>query len=63
VIQTLNESAQAIVIEVDPAGIPDNAWKAIDCIEAYIAFAYKGIIYAPDEGFYDAGLALMCPCR
>jgi hypothetical protein len=29
--------------------------------DSYIAFAYEGLIYAPDEGFYDEGLDLICP--
>jgi hypothetical protein len=57
----LGEVIQVIRIDIDPARVPEEIWEAIDCIEAYLAFRFDGFIFAPDEGVYDEGMALLYP--
>ncbi|NET57744.1 MAG: hypothetical protein F6K47_16760 [Symploca sp. SIO2E6] len=55
-IQQLVASKQVIAIEVDDEGLSDCAWEMIDCLEAFLAKGWNGIIYAPEDGFYDENL-------
>ncbi len=52
-IQKISSSQQLIAIEIDAPGLPDSAWEMLDCLEAYLAKELSGLIYAPDDGFYD----------
>jgi hypothetical protein len=52
----LDEASRIIAIEIDPIGLTDNAWTMIDCLQSFIARDYRGLIYAPDDGYYDASL-------
>ncbi len=52
----LATSKQVIAIEIDPVGLTDDVWAMLDCLEAYLAARLSGIIYAPDDGFYDPKL-------
>jgi hypothetical protein len=49
-------SKQIIAIEIDYLGLTNAAWKMLDCLEAYLAKKLSGIVYAPDDGFYDEEL-------
>ena len=53
IIQKISTSQQLIAIEVDAPALPDSAWEMLDCLEAYLAKELSGLIYAPDDGFYD----------
>ena len=55
-VEKLAASKQAIAIEIDYLGLTDAAWEMLDCLEAYLAKKLSGIVYAPDDGFYDANL-------
>jgi hypothetical protein len=55
-IEKLAASKQVIAIEIDYSGLTDTAWEMIDCLEAYLAKKLSGIVYAPDDGFYDEEL-------
>ena len=55
-ISTVAASKQVIAIEIDPVGLTDAAWEMLDCLEAHLASSLAGIIYAPDQGFYDCNL-------
>ncbi|MBC6478928.1 MAG: hypothetical protein EBE86_004545 [Hormoscilla sp. GUM202] len=46
----LAASKQVIAIEIDQE---DAGWEMLDCLEAYLASSLSGIIYAPEDGFYD----------
>lgn len=52
----LATSKQVIAIEIDPVGLTDDGWAMLDSLEAYLASRLFGIIYAPDDGFYDPKL-------
>jgi hypothetical protein len=55
-IEKLAASKQVIAIEIDYSGLTDAAWEMLDCLEAYLAKKLSGIVYAPEDGFYDANL-------
>lgn len=52
----LATSKQVIALEIDPVGLTDDGWAMLDCLEAYLASRLSGVIYAPDDGFYDRHL-------
>ncbi len=56
IIHHLSNSKQVIAIEIDPIGLIDAGWEMLDCLEARLASTLSGIVYAPDEGFYDEKL-------
>ncbi len=55
-IEKLAASKQIIAIEIDYSGLTDAAWEMLDCLEAYLAKRLSGILYAPEDGFYDENL-------
>ena len=57
-IYKLATSKQVIVLEVDPVGLTDAGWEMLDCLESYLAKNLSGLIYAPDQGFFDSNLKL-----
>lgn len=56
IIDQLSATKQIIAIEIDFDGLTDAAWEMLDCLEAHLASILSGIIYAPDDGFYDCHL-------
>jgi hypothetical protein len=48
------------IIEIDYSGLTDAAWEMLDCLEAYLAKKLSGIVYAPEDGFYDENLQPIC---
>ena len=56
IIQHLRNTMQIIALEIDFNGLTDAGWEMLDCLEAYLASKLTGIIYAPDDGFYDEKL-------
>lgn len=57
--QWLVASQQVMAIACDLEGLSDAAWEMIDCLEAFVAQGWNGIIYAPDDGFYNSQLQLI----
>ncbi|MEW6495964.1 MAG: hypothetical protein AB1589_26105 [Cyanobacteriota bacterium] len=55
-VEKLAASKQVIAIEIDYSGLTDAAWEMLDCLEAYLAKKLSGIVYAPEDGFYDENL-------
>ncbi len=47
---------QGFALDIDPAGLPDEVWQMLDAVESHVASELDGVIYVPDEGFYDKGL-------
>lgn len=56
IIQHLCNTKQIIAFEIDFNGLTDAGWEMLDCLEAYLASKLTGIIYAPDDGFYNEQL-------
>jgi len=52
----LSRCYQTIAIEINPNSLTEEAWEMLDSIEAYLAQKYQGVIYVPDDGFFDASL-------
>lgn len=50
---TMDALEEVYAFEVDPGGLSDDAWELVDALESYIAKRGKGILYVPDEGFFD----------
>jgi hypothetical protein len=59
-VQQLQATKQVIAIEVNKARLSDAAWSMIDSVEGFTAERFEGIIYAPDDGFFDANLKRLC---
>lgn len=55
-VEKLAASKQVIAIEIDYLGLTDATWEMLDCLEAYLAKKLSGIVYAPNDGFYDEEL-------
>ncbi len=55
-VEKLAASKQIIAIEIDYSGLTDAAWEMLDCLETYLVKKLSGIVYAPDDGFYDEEL-------
>jgi hypothetical protein len=56
IVQHIRNTKQIIAFEIDFDGLIKAGWKMLDCLEAYLASKLTGIIYAPDDGFYDETL-------
>jgi hypothetical protein len=56
VVKALHASQQVIAIEIDQLHLTDDAWEMVDILEAFLARELDGIIYAPDDGFFDKKL-------
>lgn len=52
----LTQSKQIIAIEIAPQNLSQDAWHMLDSLEAYFARQLQGIVYAPDDGFFDDSL-------
>jgi hypothetical protein len=52
----LDQTRQVIAIEVDRDRLTEDAWDMLDHLQAHLASVRDGILYAPDDGFYDAEL-------
>ncbi|MDQ3640861.1 MAG: hypothetical protein M3450_05165 [Actinomycetota bacterium] len=49
--------------EVDERNLTEDAWGLVDALEAYLARRCEGIVYAPDDGFFDADLNRLVALR
>jgi hypothetical protein len=52
----LVEAKQVFTLDVDQAGLTDEAWEMCDWIEHHLAERCDGLIYAPGDGIFDATL-------
>lgn len=52
----LSRCYQTLAIEINPTSLTEEAWEMLDSIEAYLAKKYQGVIYVPDDGFFDESL-------
>jgi len=58
-IETIDATAQLIVIDIDRESLSEEAWSMLDSLENYLAGNLMGLVYAPDDGFYGSGLELL----
>ena len=57
--QRIGDTRQVIAIEVDRERLTKDAWTFCDCFESAIASKLDAVIFAPDDGIYDANLRLI----
>jgi len=58
-IRHLEACQQLITVEIDRSDLIEDAWDSINNLERHLAKEYGGVIYAPDDGFYDNNLRLI----
>jgi hypothetical protein len=58
-IRHLEACQQLIKVEIDRSDLTEDAWDLINNLERYLAKEYGGVVYAPDDGFYDHNLRLI----
>jgi len=56
VLRALQGAAQVISIEVNRESASEDCWEMLDAVEAFLAERCDGIVYAPDDGFFDKKL-------
>ena len=52
----LSSTSIIYAFEVDERSLTQDAWNMVDALEAYLARRCEGIVYAPNDGFFDADL-------
>ena len=56
VLRTLQVASEVISIEVNRETASEDCWEMLDAVEAFLAEKCDGIVYAPDDGFFDKKL-------
>jgi hypothetical protein len=56
VLETIQAATQVISIEVKRETASEDCWEMLDAVEAFLAERCDGVIYAPDDGFFDKSL-------
>jgi hypothetical protein len=59
-LSRLRATVQVISIEVDRQTASGDCWEMVDAVAAFLASTLDGIVYAPDEGFFDKNLQPIC---
>jgi hypothetical protein len=52
----LADTKRIFAIEVDQPNLSEEAWEMVDALERFLAARCDGIMYAPDDGFFDPSL-------
>lgn len=52
----LNSTKHVYSIEIDRENIPGDCWEMLDSLEAFIAKSCDGLVYSPDDGFFNERL-------
>ena len=50
------EAKQVFTLDVNPVSLTEEAWEMCDIIEHFIATRCDGLIWAKDDGIFDANL-------
>lgn len=50
------EARQVFILDVNPESLTEEAWEMCDSIEHFIASRSDGLIWAKDDGIFDANL-------
>lgn len=56
----LDATKQIFAFDANLSSLSDDAWEMIDTLEGKLAQGLDGIVYAPDDGFFDAHLKRIC---
>jgi hypothetical protein len=54
--RTIRGAVQVISLEVNREAASEDCWEMLDSVQAFLAEKCDGIVYAPDEGFFDKKL-------
>jgi hypothetical protein len=52
----LDNTSHVFVLEFNKSIVSDDCWEMLDSIEGFLANRCDGIIYTPDDGFFDKNL-------
>ena len=55
-IDRLSATSVIYALEINESTLTDEAWNMVDSLEAHLARRGAGIVYAPDDGFFDEDL-------
>lgn len=55
----LSETCQIVWVEFNQDQITDEIWALLDSLEAWIAKELNGIVFAPNDGFFDEHLRVI----
>lgn len=53
IVKKLHETSQVFVFEFNKESVSEDCWEMLDSVEGFLASKFNGIIYAPDDGFFD----------
>jgi hypothetical protein len=54
--QTVRSAAQIFSLEVSRETVSEDCWEMLDAVQAFLAEKCDGIVYAPEDGFFDKNL-------
>jgi len=56
VLRRIQSADQVFSIEIDRDAASESCWEMLDAVEVLLATRCDGIVYAPDDGFFDKQL-------
>lgn len=56
VVDHLQKTIRMFSVELNRAEMTDDTWAMLDAIESRVAKRCAGIVFTPDEGFFDSDL-------
>jgi hypothetical protein len=57
------EAKQVFILDVNPDSLTEEAWEICDSIEHFIASRCDGLIWAKDDGVFDANLQRLATAK
>ncbi|WNG25524.1 hypothetical protein F0U62_16990 [Cystobacter fuscus] len=59
-VKKLKKSREVFALEIDPVAATDDCWEMVSSLEAWLARERNGVVYAPNDGFFDGELNRIC---
>jgi hypothetical protein len=53
ITEKILKTSQVFVIDFEKELISDDCWEMLDSIEGFLAHKYDGVVYAPDDVFFQ----------
>jgi hypothetical protein len=57
------EAKQVFILDVNPDSLTEEAWEMCDSIERFLASRCDGLIWAKDDGIFDANLQRLATAK
>jgi hypothetical protein len=57
------EAKQVFILDVNPLSLTEEAWEMCDSIEHFLASRCDGLIWAKDDGLFDANLQRLATAK